>query len=99
MNSVANSVFYPDFRWREGVSIDEPNPKMATPPDARAMIEIAQSISKKFEFVRVDLYNPKPGVLMLGELTLCPEAGLGGFEPEEYEQELGANWDFSQYFL
>lgn len=47
------------------------------PPQAemQEMIKITQTITLKFEHVRVDLYDIK-GKIYIGELTLTPESGI-----------------------
>jgi len=99
MQSVSQALFNPNFRWRGGVSTYKPNVEAVPPKDAKLLISVAESIASQFDFIRVDLYNPSPGVVILGELTLCPDAGIKGYSPESFEQELGENWDMSRYFL
>ena len=41
----------------------------------KEMINVAETLSKDFDFVRVDLYNHK-GKVYFGELTFTPEGGL-----------------------
>ena len=99
MHAATQALFYPDFRWRDGVLTHLPNVEAATPKDAKLLILVAEAIASQFELVRVDLYNPSPGIVILGELTLCPNAGIIGYTPESFEHELGAYWDMNQYFL
>lgn len=52
------------------------------------MIEICRTLSKNIPFVRIDLYvidNKE----YFGEITFFPAAGMGKFEPEEWNEKLG----------
>jgi hypothetical protein len=51
------------------------------------MVEIAECLSTGERFLRVDLYDL--GQPFFGEITLTPEAGLGQFEPKEWDKRLG----------
>ena len=61
------------------------------PPHLREMIEIAETLGKDFDFVRVDLYDTDEGP-RFGELTFAPGAGYGRFFPMEYDLLLGEMW-------
>lgn len=50
-------------------------------------INIAESLSKNFDFIRVDLYILDDEIYF-GELTNFPENGLGKFNPKSFDQEL-----------
>ncbi len=58
------------------------------PQQFEKMIEIAETISKDFPFLRVDFYivNNK---LYIGELTFFPGSGWEVFEPEYYDNVYG----------
>ena len=73
------------------------NPATPAPLDIELMYEAAGAIGSPFEFARIDLYNPSPGVVYLGEITLCPTAGNGYFSPQKYEYDLGSAWDLGKY--
>lgn len=53
--------------------------------------KIAETISKPFEFARVDLYLIE-NKIYFGEITFCPEAANGKFEPNNYDYKLGKYW-------
>jgi TupA-like ATPgrasp len=57
------------------------------PQNIREMIQLSEILSNQEPLVRVDWYlvdsNP-----LFGELTLTPEAGLGGFKPERMDEIL-----------
>jgi TupA-like ATPgrasp len=57
------------------------------PANFSTMIEMAEVLAWKESFIRVDLYDV--GRPIFGELTLTPEAGLGKFDPPEYDATLG----------
>lgn len=52
------------------------------------MIEISKTLSKKFPFVRVDLYEVN-GKIYFGELTFFPGNGMEEFSPNEYDEIVG----------
>ena len=54
------------------------------------MLSIASKIGQDIPFARVDLYNIN-GKIYFGEITFFPAAGLGRFEPEEWDYIFG-NW-------
>lgn len=57
------------------------------PPCFREMLGIAECLSRDERFLRVDLYDV--GKPVFGELTMCPEAGLGHFDPVYWDLALG----------
>ena len=60
---------------------------LVPPPNFSTMIGIAEALAGRESFIRVDLYDV--GRPIFGELTLSPEAGLGKFDPPEYDAILG----------
>ena len=58
------------------------------------MIELSEKLSKNIPFVRIDFYEMNKKIYF-GELTLCPAAGIGKFEPEEWDKKLGDMLDIS----
>lgn len=65
-----------------------PNKKFSYSDSLDDMITIAEKLSEKFEFVRVDLYNVN-GRIYFGELTWIPMGGAGKIEPMEFNLYLG----------
>ncbi len=66
----------------------EPRP---APQELGEMIQIAETIGREFDFVRVDLYATPMGV-KFGELTFYPNAGMVGFDPPEWDLMFGECW-------
>lgn len=64
------------------------NKNVDIPNNLKEMIFIAEKLSEKFLFVRVDLYNINNKVYF-GELTFHPESGFGKFYPNEADLDLG----------
>lgn len=52
------------------------------------MIELAEKLSNKIPFLRVDFYEVN-GKIYFGELTFYPGSGFEKFEPEEWDYNLG----------
>jgi hypothetical protein len=60
------------------------------PRSFERMRAAAELLAQGESFVRVDLYDAD--VPIFSELTLHPEAGLGKFEPPEWDRRLGQLW-------
>lgn len=60
------------------------------PENFDQMIVLARVLSKKFQFVRVDLYNVD-GKIYFGELTFTPASGRHPFKPLEKDLEIAKN--------
>lgn len=61
------------------------------PVHLREMIEIAESLAKDFDFMRIDLFDTDSGIFF-GETTPYPGGGLSPFEPKSFDLELGNKW-------
>lgn len=68
------------------------NFKIKKPKNFKKMIDIAEKISKKFDFCRIDLFNVN-GNIYFGEITFVPEAARIGFKPLKYDYILGKKWN------
>ena len=60
------------------------------------MISIAESLSKDFPHVRVDLYNIA-GDIYFGELTFYDGSGYMTFTPDSFDEEMGQYFDISSF--
>ena len=71
-----------------------------TPQPARLaeMISAAETIGSEFDFARVDLYATA-GWVKFGEVTFYPAAGLGRFEPAEWDAKFGEPWRLPPKFI
>lgn len=58
------------------------------PNNLDKMLDIAKTLSKGTEFLRVDLYNVN-GKIYFGELTFFPASGFGTFTPAAWNIKLG----------
>lgn len=69
-----------------------PAGRMQPPPsNLGEMLELAEQLSRPFDYMRVDLYSVPDGI-RLGELTPYHSSGLGPIVPREIDFELGAKW-------
>lgn len=59
------------------------------PANLKKMIQIAEQMAGDRPFIRVDLYNIFAHIYV-GELTFYPASGFGRFEPNEWDEKLGA---------
>lgn len=64
------------------------NKKIIKPIGFERMIEIAETLSKGFPHIRVDLYNIN-GKIYFGELTFFHFSGNVPFEPAEWDYKIG----------
>ena len=67
--------------------VNNPN-GIKRPENLSEMVQIAEKLSHKIPFVRVDLYEIE-GRIYFGELTFYPSGGFEGFLPKEYDKVLG----------
>jgi hypothetical protein len=58
------------------------------PANLKAMFTIASELCQGFPFIRVDLYSVKEKIIF-GELTFCPDSGIGPFTPDKYNYFFG----------
>lgn len=95
-NSSETIDFY-DLDWNivEFTGLHEPNNPYPhskkiykEPKRYKEMIEIAQKLAGDASFVRVDLYLVD-NKIFFGELTFYPFAGIGVFEPDEWNLIMG----------
>lgn len=72
------------FRWGH----DHARVTPGKPKNFDQMVRIAETLSKGFPHVRVDLYNCD-GMVYFGELTFTHWSGFCPFEPEEWDSRFG----------
>ena len=65
--------------------------KIDIPENISEMIRVAESLSKGFGFIRVDLYNINSKIYF-GELTSYPGGISDRFEPDSYDYMFGDKW-------
>lgn len=65
------------------------------PKNLGEMINIAETLSNDFDFMRVDLYNLK-GKIYFGELTCYPAGGLAPFIPRKWDFIFGEKWELNK---
>lgn len=65
------------------------NKTLTIPPCFDKMLRVAERLSHKIPFVRVDLYNIN-GSIYFGEITFYPASGWGPFIPDSWDCILGS---------
>ena len=61
------------------------------PPNLKQMLDIAGSLARGLDFIRVDLYDLGDRVAF-GEMTCMPQNGCGRFTPVSWDLEFGRHW-------
>lgn len=61
---------------------------VAQPKNLKLMLQIAQQLSERFNYCRIDLYEIQ-GKVYFGEFTFTPEGGFGRFKPDAVDLEWG----------
>ena len=87
--NIGHKRYFLDKKWNKknfsyNIPTDSNIPEK--PDNLISMIEIAEKISLKFNFARVDLYSNGKDIL-IGEITHCPVSGSGKFIPMSGEKE------------
>jgi hypothetical protein len=65
---------------------------MQRPSSLSKMLEIAESLSAGFPYMRIDLYAMQDGSIFFGEMTVYPAGGFLTFKPKAYDLTLGKEW-------
>lgn len=79
-----NLNYLPEFYTYKVMHKDHP-----LPDNIKEMVSVAETLSKDFPFVRVDLYNVN-GKIYFGEMTFYPASGYFVYRPEEINTWLGS---------
>jgi hypothetical protein len=79
-----------DRDWRR-LSADGADPDPVRPRTLPGMIEAAETLASRFDFVRVDLYEIG-GRPLFGEMTFYPGSGLDRFAPPTLDDRMGRDW-------
>lgn len=88
------SIDFFDEEWRHQ-PFHEPrkfpfSEKMPSKPQSfDEMKRLATKLSEGFPFIRIDFYEIQ-GKVLFGEMTFFPTSGLGGFDPEKWDEKLGS---------
>ncbi len=56
------------------------------------MVQIAETLGKDFDHIRVDLYAPNDERIVFGEMTVAEGSGANRFTPRDFDFELGSHW-------
>lgn len=90
--SKSSFRFTADWQFMPDISIYPAGITTPTRPDRwEEMLALAEAVGKELDFVRVDLYDGTPH-LIIGEMTMFPEAGTEKFRDPNHERWLGQFW-------
>ena len=88
-----------DTEWRHqcfvgfnpfgGIAFENADLQPKRPANLETQIHIAHELSKNLPYSRIDLFEIGPRIYF-GEITFYPASGLGYFEPNQYNEVLGA---------
>ena len=67
------------------------DPDLRLPDEIPALIELAETLGREFDYVRVDLYLVR-GVIYFGELTHYSCSACGLYTPQSYDRTIGDMW-------
>ncbi|MBN2396316.1 MAG: hypothetical protein JXC36_07630 [Candidatus Atribacteria bacterium] len=91
-DGISKSAFDEKWHYLPIKSLDfTQGPGIEKPKNFKEMLELAEILSKPFDYIRVDLYNIN-GKIYFGELTNYPGSGLIRFEPKTVDNQLGNYW-------
>lgn len=66
------------------------------PTQLNKMKELAEILSKDFDYCRVDFYISEEKIYF-GEITFTPCSGFDKFEPREWDYKIGQIWELDKY--
>lgn len=90
---TSHKANYYDINWKflnfeEVVCPSDVNKTHNKPANFEKMIEFAKKLAKSLPFSRIDFYNNN-GKIHFGEITFFPNSGMGKFNPQKADIELG----------
>lgn len=95
--SVNVSIFDRDFNLLPVLRVgDEPFSEAKKPGNYDELLFVAETLSKDFPHVRVDLYDID-NTIYFGELTFYNASGYMSFEPDSFDLEIGQLFELRKY--
>lgn len=88
--SIAPFLFLPFYSWLPAFKKDE---TIKPPKKLKKMVNLAEALSKEFNYVRVDFYEIWDEIYF-GELTFTPWYGWERFIPEKYDLIYGNKFNY-----
>lgn len=82
------SLYTPDWELLPFTYLYPSAGAVPQPPFLAEMLSVSKRLSAELSFIRVDFLAPGNRI-RVAELTNCPEAGVGTFDPREYDDRLG----------
>jgi hypothetical protein len=91
-SGLRRAFYNPEWHRLEFAFVDPPIPyEVRKPPNLEQMLDIAGSLARGLDFIRVDLYDLGDRVAF-GEMTCMPQNGCGRFTPASWDLEFGRHW-------
>ena len=91
------NFYTPDWKRIDAVSDhDNFEPDIDAPTGLAKMIQIAEKLSAPFPHVRVDLYSVS-GHIYFGELTFYPWSGYVQYTPDQFDFDLGKEFELRPF--
>lgn len=80
-----------DFSWKYHNFLKEnlPDPNISRPSNLDEIYSLSETLSKEFDFVRVDLYIVDNNIIIFGELTFTPSAFIDRQTLPSYNSLMG----------
>ena len=88
----SRTLYDKDWNYIEATLKFKQGPKMDKPKNFERMLALATRLSKRFDYVRIDLYSVGDNIIYFGEMTHYPGSGMERFTPQTMDFELGKYW-------
>jgi len=89
---MTRGFYTPEWNYISVKGVTQQAPFEKKPENLKSMIDLAESLGKTFDYVRVDLYSINNRIYF-GELTCYPMSGSNPFDPVSFDFELGKYWN------
>lgn len=88
----SRTLYDKDWNYIPGTLKFKQGPEAPKPKNFEGMLALAETLSKDFDYVRIDLYN-LDGQIYFGEMTNYPGSGIERFTPINLDVNMGEYWN------